>query len=50
MRKGIELLDILAESEEEVKHEKVAPVKDTFDDLRTLLKKRQDYLSIIRGL
>ena len=30
----IELLGVLAESEEDVKYGRVAPIKDTFDDLR----------------
>ena len=30
----IELLEVLAESEEDVKYGRVAPIKDTFDDLR----------------
>ena len=33
-----ELLEILAEADEDVKYGRVAPVKDTFDDLRSLLK------------
>ena len=37
MRARIELLEILAESEEDVKFGRVAPVQDTFDDLRLLL-------------
>jgi prevent-host-death family protein len=37
MRARIELLEILAESEEDVKLDRVAPVQETFDDLRCLL-------------
>ena len=37
MRARIELLEILAESEEDVKLDRVAPVQETFDDLRRLL-------------
>jgi prevent-host-death family protein len=37
MRARIELLEILAESEEDVKFDRVAPVQETFDDLRHLL-------------
>ena len=37
MRARIELLEILAESEEDVKFSRVAPVQETFDDLRLLL-------------
>ena len=38
MKARIELLEILAEADEDVKYKRVAPVKDTFDDLRSLLK------------
>ena len=37
MRARIELLEILAESEEDVKFGRVAPVQETLDDLRLLL-------------
>ena len=37
MRARIELLEILAESEEDVKFGRVAPVQETFDGLRLLL-------------
>ncbi|MBQ3277660.1 MAG: type II toxin-antitoxin system Phd/YefM family antitoxin [Clostridia bacterium] len=37
MRARIELLEILAESEEDVKFGRVAPVQETFDDLRKML-------------
>ena len=37
MRARIELLEILAESEEDVKYDRVALVQETFDDLRRLL-------------
>ena len=37
MRARIELLEILAESEEDVKFGRVAPVQETFDDLRNML-------------
>ena len=39
MKARIELLEILAEADEDVKCGRVAPIKDTFDDLRSLLKK-----------
>ncbi len=38
MKARIELLEILAEADEDVKYGRVAPVKDTFDDLRSLLQ------------
>ena len=41
MKARIELLETLAESDEDVKHGRVAPMKDTFDDLRSLLKEEQ---------
>jgi prevent-host-death family protein len=37
MRARIELLEILAESEEDVKFGRAAPVQETFDDLRKML-------------
>ena len=37
MRARIELLEILAESEEDVKFGRTAPVQETFDDLRKML-------------
>ncbi len=37
MRTRIELLEILAESEEDVKKGRVAPIQDTFQELRQLL-------------
>ena len=37
MRARIELLEILAESEEDVKFGRTAPVQETFDDLRNML-------------
>ena len=37
MRARSELLEILAESEEDVKYDRVALVQETFDDLRRLL-------------
>ena len=38
MKARIELLEILAEADEDVKFGRVAPIKDTFDDLRSMLK------------
>ncbi len=37
MKARIELLEILAESEEDVKFGRVAPARETFDDLRNML-------------
>ena len=37
MKARIELLEILAEAEDEVKRGLVAPVSETFDDLRKML-------------
>lgn len=37
MKARIELLEILAEADEDVKYGRVAPVKDTFDELRNEL-------------
>ena len=41
MKARIELLEILAEAHEDVKFGRVAPIKDTFDDLRSMLKEDQ---------
>ena len=38
MKARLELLEILAEADEDVKYGRVAPIKDTFDDLRSLLE------------
>ncbi|MCI8712795.1 MAG: type II toxin-antitoxin system Phd/YefM family antitoxin [Ruminococcus sp.] len=38
MKARIELLEILSESEDDVKHERVAPISETFDDLRKVLR------------
>ena len=38
LRARIELLEILAEADEDVKHGRVAPIEDTFNDLRKILK------------
>ena len=38
LRARIELLEILAEADEDVKHGRVAPIEDTFNDLRHILK------------
>lgn len=38
MKARLELLEILAEADEDVRCERVSPIKDTFDDLRAMLK------------
>ena len=38
MKARLELLEILAEADEDVRNDRVAPVQDTFDDLRAMLK------------
>jgi len=38
MKSRIELLELLAEAEDDVKNGRVAPISDTFDELRTLLQ------------
>ncbi len=38
MKARIELLEVLAEADEDVKFGRIAPVKDTFDELRSMLK------------
>ena len=47
MRKGnrmkakVELLEILAEADKDVRNGRVAPIHDTFNDLRSILKERE---------
>ena len=36
----IDLSELLAQSDEDVKNGRVAPMKDTFEDLRSILKKK----------
>lgn len=38
MKARIELLELLAEAEDDVKNQRIAPVSETFDDLRALLQ------------
>lgn len=38
MKSRIELLEILAEAEDDVKNGRVAPISETFDDLRQMLR------------
>ena len=38
MKARIELLELLSEADDDVKHGRTAPVEDTFKDLRDLLK------------
>jgi hypothetical protein len=37
----IELLEILAEAQDDVNNERIAPMSDTFDNLRAILKGEQ---------
>ncbi len=41
MKTRIELLEILTEAEDDVRNGRLAPVSETFDDLRKLLQERQ---------
>ncbi len=41
MKARLELLEILAEADEDVKYGRTAPVQETFDDLRSVLKGEQ---------
>lgn len=38
MKSRIELLEILAETEDDVRNGRVAPISETFDDLRQMLR------------
>jgi prevent-host-death family protein len=42
MKSELELLRTLAEAEDDVKHGKVAPIQDSFDDLRASLLERKN--------
>ena len=42
MKARIELLEILAEAEDDVTNNRVAPITDTFDDLRKMLDVPQE--------
>lgn len=39
MKARIELLEVLAEAEDDAKNGRVAPISETFDDLRKMLQK-----------
>lgn len=41
MKARIELLEILAESEEDVRFDRVSPIENTFDNLRNILKEKK---------
>lgn len=38
MKAHIELLELLAEAEDDVKNKRMAPISETFDDLRNMLQ------------
>ena len=38
MKSRIELLEILADAEDDAKNGRIAPINDTFDDLRSILQ------------
>jgi prevent-host-death family protein len=42
MKARIELLEILAEADEDVKNDRIAPIEDTFQDLREMLQEVRD--------
>ena len=42
MKARLELLEMLAESEEDVRNGRVAPIKDSFDDIRKHLMEMQN--------
>ena len=41
IKSRIELLEILAEAEEDIRYGRTAPIQDTFDGLRKMLKEEQ---------
>ena len=38
LKSRIELLETLAEADDDVRNERIAPIEDTFDNLRSILK------------
>lgn len=42
MKARIELLEMLSETEDDVKNARVAPINETFDDLRKLLQEERN--------
>lgn len=38
MKAHIELLELLAETEDDVKNKRIAPISETFDNLRNMLQ------------
>ncbi len=38
MKSRLELLEILAEADDDVRNERIAPIEDTFNNLRSILK------------
>lgn len=47
MKSRIELLELLAEADEDVANGRVSPIQDTFNDLRAMLKRKIKY-TIVR--
>lgn len=43
LKARVELLELLVEAEDDVKNGRVAPIEDTFDELRNLLIGREAY-------
>lgn len=50
MKSRIELLELLAEADEDVAYGRVSPIQDTFNDLRAMLKGKQNILLYIQIL
>ena len=49
MKSGIELLELLAEADEDVTNGRVSPIQDTFNNLRTMLKGRYNEIQNLRA-
>ncbi|WP_101875677.1 type II toxin-antitoxin system Phd/YefM family antitoxin [Lachnoclostridium edouardi] len=43
MKSRIELLELLAEAQDDIDNGRIAPMKDTFDDIRNILKGGQSW-------
>lgn len=48
MKSRIELLELLAEADEDVAYGRVSPIQDTFNDLRAMLKENKIYYCTYR--
>ena len=50
MKAKVELLEILAEADKDVRNGRVAPIHDTFNNLRSILKEKQSSKDFSKNL